>query len=421
MRRHTLAIALSALILVPSGVALGQSASAGPDISGQTINVLMPPWANLPQELLDEFTAETGVKLNYTVAEWDAIRDKIAVAGAAGSELADVTEFDWSWTGQYGRTGWFEPLEGRIDTSDMVNNGAFTLGDHLYGACYNNDYRIYLYNAKMFADAGIAEPPKTFDELLADAKTLKEKGIVEYPLLFPLRAGEDTSMTWYLNVLAQGGQLVDANGQPQFEDPSSGGYKALKFYIDALAAGLIDPAVTAFSSNGQLLDYFLAGKSAITYGAPSDLVAAEDPAASKVVGQIKPMLVPGVSGPGPSYGQPEALGVMSNSQHKDAALAFIDWWEKPETLLKIYDAAGLLPCRQGVLSTLQQEGKLAGGDVLVEELKYVAPLFPGGAPTWYSQFSTEASSLINSAAKGDITVDDAIKQMADTMRSLSGS
>jgi multiple sugar transport system substrate-binding protein len=51
----------------------------------------------------------------------------------------------------------------------------------------------------------------------------------------------------------------------------------------------------------------------------------------------------------------------------------------------------------------------------------VAPLFPGGAPTWYSQFSTEASSLINSAAKGDITVDDAIKQMADTMRSLSGS
>ena len=187
MRRHTLAIALSALILVPSGVALGQS--PGPDISGQTINVLMPPWANLPQELLDEFTAETGVNLNYTVAEWDAIRDKIAVAGAAGPELADVTEFDWSWTGQYGRTGWFEPLEGRIDTSDMVNNGAFTLGDHMYGACYNNDYRIYLYNSKMLTDAGIAEPPTTFDELLADARTLKEKGIVEYPLLFPLRQG----------------------------------------------------------------------------------------------------------------------------------------------------------------------------------------------------------------------------------------
>jgi multiple sugar transport system substrate-binding protein len=419
MRRHTLAIALVALILVPSGAALGQSGA--PDISGQTINVLMPPWANMPQELLDEFTAETGVTVNYTVNEWDAIRDKIAVAGAANSELADVTEFDWSWTGQYGRTGWFEPLEGRIDTSDMVNNGAFTLDDHLYGACYNNDYRIFLYNSKMFADAGIAEPPRTFDELLADAIILKDKGIVEYPLHFPLRAGEETSMTWYLNVLAYGGQLVDANGQPQFEDPSSGGYKALKFYIDALAQGLIDPAVTAFSSGQQLTDYFLSGKSAVTYGAPSDLVIAEDPASSQVVGQIKPMLVPGVSGPGPSYGQPEALGVMSNSQHKDAALAFIDWWEKPETLLKIYDALGLLPCRQAVLSTLQEEGKLAGGDVLVDELNYVSPLFPGGAPTWYSQFSTEASSLINSAAKGDITVDQAIKEMADTMRSLSGA
>ena len=382
----------------------------------------MPPWANMPQELLDEFTAETGVKVNYTVAEWDAIRDKIAVAGAADSELADVTEFDWSWTGQYGRTGWFEPLEGRIDTSDMVNNGAFTPGrPSLRRLLQQRLSGSYLYNSKMFADAGIAEPPTTFDELLADAHTLKEKGIVEYPLLFPLRAGEDTSMTWYLNVLAYGGQLVDANGQPQFEDPSSGGYKALKFYIDALAEGLIDPAVTAFSSNGQLLDYFLSGKSAITYGAPSDLVSAEDPAASKVVGQIKPMLVPGVSGPGPSYGQPEALGVMSNSQHKDAALAFIDWWEKPETLLKIYDAAGLLPCRQGVLSTLAAGRQARGRGRAARGANYVSPLFPDGAPTWYSQFSTEASSLINSAAKGDITVDDAIKQMADTMRSLSGS
>jgi hypothetical protein len=29
------------------------------DISGQTIDVLMPPWAALPQSLLDDFTAKT--------------------------------------------------------------------------------------------------------------------------------------------------------------------------------------------------------------------------------------------------------------------------------------------------------------------------------------------------------------------------
>ena len=380
----------------------------------------MPPWANVPQAMLDAFTAKTGVNVTYTIAEWDAIRDKIAVAGAANSELADVTEFDWSWTGQYGRAGWFEPLENLMDTSDMTNNEAFTLDGHLYGACYNNDFRLFQYNQKMFQVAGISEPPKTFDEVLQDARTIKSKGIVKYPILLPLESAESTSMTWYLIVLAMGGQLVDANGQPQFEDPSSGGYKALQFYADALKEGLIDPAMTAMS-NDQQGDYWRAGNAAINYAAPGDLVANDDPAQSKIVGQVKAMLVPGVDGPGPSYGQPEGLGIMSNSTHKDAALAFINWWEQPDTLVGIYDSIGLLPCRPSVFQTLVSDNKLAGGDVLVQEQAYVAPLFPNGAPEWYSKFSTEVSSLINAMAKGNMTVDQAIKQMADTMRSLSGS
>ena len=404
----------------PATVAPPSAAAATPDISGQTINVLMPPWANVSQALLDEFTAKTGVKVNYTIAEWDAIRDKIAVAGAAGSELADVTEFDWSWTGQYGRAGWFEPLETLMDTTDMTNNEAFSLNGHLYGACYNNDFRLFQYNDKMFQAAGITKPPATFDEVLQDARTLKAKGIVKYPLLLPMQSEESTSMTWYLMVLAMGGQLVDANGQPQFEDPNSGGYKALQFYKTALDEGLIDPAMTAMS-NEQQGDYWRAGNAAINYAAPGDFVSNDDPKISKIVGQVKAMLVPGLTGPGPSYGQPEGIGIMSSSTHKDAALAFINWWEQPDTLRKIYDEIGLLPCRPSVFQSLVDEGKLAGGSVLLDEQSHVAALFPAGAPEWYSKFSTEASSLINAMAKGNITVDQAIKQMADTMRGLSGS
>ena len=400
------------------------SPSAAPSVSlaGQTIDVLMPPWANLPKALLDDFTAKTGVKVNYTVAEWDAIRDKIAVAGAANSQLADVTEFDWSWTGQYGKAGWFEPLEGKIDTSDLTNNDAFTLDGHQYGACYNNDFRLFQYNKKMFDAAGITSPPATYDELLADARTLKSKGVVEYPILFPLQSEESTSMTYYLNLLALGGQLMDADGKPAFEDPNSGGYKALQFYVQALKEGLIDPAMMSMKNDAQG-DYWRAGKAAITYAAPGDLVQNEDPKQSKVIGQVQPMLVPGVSGPGPSYGQPEAIGIMSSSQHKDAALAFIKWWESPEILTKIYEdqSLGLLPCSKTVFQSLVDENKLVGGKVLLDEQQYLKALFPAGAPEWYSKFSTEASSDINAAAKGSLTVDQAIKKMADTMRDLSGT
>src|SRR4029079_297752 len=102
----------------PAGSGSSPAAAASADISGQTIDVLMPPWADLPQSPLDDFTATTGVKLNYTVGEWEAIRDRVAVAGAANSQLADVTEFDWSWTGQFGKAGWVRALQDQITSQE---------------------------------------------------------------------------------------------------------------------------------------------------------------------------------------------------------------------------------------------------------------------------------------------------------------
>ena len=40
------------------------------------------------------------------------------------------------------------------------------------------------------------------------------------------------------------------------------------------------------------------------------------------------------------------------------------------------------------------------------------PLFPGGAPIWYSQFSSDAQGLLNAAVKGQMSVSDALNQLA---------
>ncbi len=288
------------------------SAAASADISGQTIDVLMPPWADLPQALLYDFTAKTGVKVNYTVAEWDAIRDKIAVAGAANSKLADVTEFDWSWTGQYGKAGWFEPLEDKIDTSDLTNNDAFTLVGHLYGACYNNDFRLFQYNKKMFDEAGITSPPAIYDELLGDARTLKSKGIVEYPLLFPLQSGR-----FHLD------DVLPQPPGPRRPAPGRGrqaGLRGSKLgwiqgprVLHPGTAGRPDRSRDDLNGERRAGRLLACRQGCGHLRAPGDLVNNEDPQQSKVVGQVQPMLVPGLPGPGPSYGQPEAIGIMSNS------------------------------------------------------------------------------------------------------------
>ena len=90
-----------------------------------------------------------------------------------------------------------------------------------------------LINRKHFTDAGITDTPKTLDELVADAKTIKEKGITDYPIGLPLSATEGASTTWYLLTKAFGGELFDDDFKPLFTTPDSAGYKALAFEIDA--------------------------------------------------------------------------------------------------------------------------------------------------------------------------------------------
>ena len=46
------------------------------------------------------------------------------------------------------------------------------------------DTKYLFYNTDMLKKAGIAAPPKTWDELLEQAKIIKDKGIVEFPIVW---------------------------------------------------------------------------------------------------------------------------------------------------------------------------------------------------------------------------------------------
>jgi multiple sugar transport system substrate-binding protein len=425
--RRTAALASLALIgaacTSSGGSSTGPTATGGasPSIAGQTITVLLPPWANVPKDILQTFTDETGVKVDLQVTGWDAIRNKVAIAGAGNTPLADVTEFDWSWTGQFGPAGWYVPLQDKLDPaviSDLQNNGAFSIGGDQYAVCYSNDFRISAYNTKMFAAAGISEPPATFDELTTDLQQIKDMGIAENPLAIPLSATEGTATAWYLLTLAFGGQLFDADFAPAFTSADSGGYKALQFMVDAVNGGLVTPGAVSLTDS-QSDNRFTSGSAAVTIvGGPDEIVTSNDPSQSKIVGQAAFMLVPGVSGPGPTFGLPEGLGIMSTSTHQEAALAFLKWWEQPETVLALQKSIGLLPCSTSAVKTLVDAGKLVGGDTINQELQLVAPLFPQGAPPWYGDFSTKAASLINAAARGDLSVQEALNQLSDEASQL---
>jgi len=391
-------------------------------IQGQEISVLLPQ--KIPGGLPAEFTRKTGVRVSVEVTSWDAVRSKLVVANTAKTYVADVTEFDWSFTGQFAAAGWYEPVEKVLDPAlvqDLAQaDAAFDVGGHTYAACYSNDYRLSLYNAGMFTAAGLGEFPKTFAELGPVLARLKVSG-VRYPLGIPMAATEGGVTPWYLLTMAMGGQLFDKDFKPLFADPGSAGYRALRFEVDALKNGWVSPGSVTFD-NGPAFDQFAAGSSAILLAAsPGNLATANDPKESSIAPHAKPALVPGVRGPGTTFGLPEGLAIPVTARHKDAARAFIEWWMQPATLRVLYKDAGMVPCRGSVVTSMATSGELDGGAVLSDELTHVVPLFPQGAPKWYGQFSSTAQGLLNAAVKGDMSVEAALKQLAAKATELATS
>jgi len=211
---------------------------------------------------------------------------------------------------------------------------------------------------------------------------------------------------------AFGGDLFDKDFKPLFVTPDSAGYKAMAFEKQLLDDGLVDPASTGLRDSQINEGMFAKGVTSIMIsGEPGRLGMLNDPALSQVVGQVEAILVPTVSGKTRSYGLLEALAIPKVSQNQEAALAFIKWFTSKD--FQIENSSIALPTRTSALAALNEAGKLKSGDVLVEESKYVEPLFPQGTPTWYPQFSSAVNGAINGVAKGQVTVDQAMQNIAD--------
>lgn len=378
------------------------------------ITVLLP--SEIPDDMLQDFEEETGIHVKLETLPWDNIEDKIVSATAAGVAPADVTEFDWSWVGQFGSAEWYTPLneyfdEEYIDDTPTMENFKYN-GDYL-AVPYLNDFRVSYFNQKYFDEAGITDVPETPEELLSVAKTLKEEGVVDYPIGLPLSATEGTTTGWFTMVKALDGQLFDEDWNPLFAEKDSEGYQAMELIINSLKEDeLIDPANLSLN-NIDVYDNFQAGESAIDLaGVPGLFERYKNPEKSAISEDVDMMPVPGIQEEIHTFSLPEAYGIPAASENKEAAVEFIQWMTKPENVKRLYTELEWLPNRLSVLEELNEQDDLSGGDTLLEVFTHEEPLFPEGAPIWYAEFSTDVSTTMNQMAKGTLSIDEGMKKIA---------
>jgi raffinose/stachyose/melibiose transport system substrate-binding protein len=177
------------------------------------------PGKTLNQEIADEYMADhPNVTIDITILENEAFKAKLATDMQAGNAPHIFQSWGGGVLAEQQAAGLVKDITTDIaDWSDTMNPAAMSIyqvDGKQYGVPYNFGLVGFWYNKDLFEQAGISEPPETWDEFLADIQTLKDAGITPIAL-----AGQDKwPAMFYWAYLA-----LRIGGQPALEEAVSTG------------------------------------------------------------------------------------------------------------------------------------------------------------------------------------------------------
>jgi multiple sugar transport system substrate-binding protein len=426
------AAALAVTLAACGGGSSGSNAAASGQTSGVTITVALAN-PSLPKAALAAFTKQTGIKIKWVDIDWDSLQTKISAAATAKTYFADATDVDWSRVGQLSKLGWFYPMEQFLNTKalapDMPQLASFTVADHVIGIPYDASFMVTTVNKQLFAKAHITTMPTTLDQYTADLKKLQASGASAHPLDIPFAAAEGLSTYWYETTGALGGTILDKSDKPQFTSPDSPGYQAAEWMISAIKSGLVPKSninvtdsqgMQTLMARGQVASIFsdYSGNVGTLYNVPSQ---------SSVVNQVEYLPTPGATGASDNWSNPDGIGIPKEAKYPKAAAKFIAWFTGEQQQVSFAGVNGAaqawptypLPSHLSAVKVMAAKGNLVGGDALSAMLATSKPVFAGGAPPWYPQFSNSVYTNLHAAAAGSETVAQAIKAIAATADGLA--
>jgi multiple sugar transport system substrate-binding protein len=213
--------------------------------------------------------------------------------------------------------------------------GAVTYQGKIYGYPTESDDYLLDYNKVLFAKAGIKGPPRTWAQVLADAKKLTQKNkagqvqVEGFGLITGWNSGvvhPFTAMLW-----SDGGQLFNPAGTKVAFD-SAQGLQTLTFYQTLVKDGYTVPSMgnAAGTNSNEYIDNFEAGKIAMMVMADwwESTLASGMKNFNQTVGVAPIPIGPdGKKSITVQYSWMDAVN--AHSPYKAQAWAFLEWLDSP--------------------------------------------------------------------------------------------
>lgn len=362
--------------------------------------------------MTDAFTASNpDIKVNLEFVPYEGLHDKTVLSQGSGSGY-DVVLFDVIWPAEYAENNVLVDVTDRItaDMKDGVLPGAWTTVEYTgkrYGMPWILDTKYLFYNKEILTEAGISEPPKTWADLLTQAQIIKDKGLLDHPIVWSWAQAEAAICDYTTLVSAHGGSFL-VDGKPAFQ--SGGGLAALQYMVDSYNSGVTNPNSKEYLEE-DVRRVFQNGEAAFALNWTYMYNLANNPAESKVAGKVGVVAAPGVDGVSSvsAVNGSMGLGITTTSQNPDEAWSYIVFMTSQATQ---NDYARLsLPIWA---SSYDDPAVTSGQEDLIAAAKIgLAAMYPRPTTPSYQEMSANLQQAIQMALLGQSSPADALAAAAE--------
>lgn len=442
MMRHRLAVitafsAAGAVALAGCSGAGGGGSSAGGGTAaggGGAVRVLMvnnPQMVDLQKLTADNFTKQTGIKVNYTVLPENDMRDKASQEFSSQAGQYDVATLSNFEIPIYAKNNWVADISDSVgkdatfDQSDILKpmTEALSVNGKIYGEPFYGESSFLMYRKDVLAAKGITMPANPTWQQVADIAAKvdgAQPGMKGICLRGQPGWGElFAPLTTLVNTF--GGTWFDKDWNAKVNDAPF--VQATQFYVDLIQKhGESGASQAGFT---ECLNNMTQGKVAMWYDATSAAGSLEADN-SPVKGKIGYAKAPVVKTPSSGWLYTWAWAIESASKNQSNAAKFIAWASSKQYEELVGKQLGWARVPAGKRSSTYSNpdyvaAAKAFADATKTEIESVDPNNPGVQPRpapgiqfvdipEFPDLGTKVSQLVSSAIAGQGTVQSALDQ-----------
>ncbi len=389
--------------------------TAGCDYS-QNAPVVIKFWAmgregELVQKLIPEFEQQNpGIRVRVQQIPWSAAHEKLLTA-YAGDAMPDLFQLGNTWIPEFVALDAIAHLDPWLTQSLSVKAEDFfpgilktnTLDGLVYGIPWYVDTRLIFYRKDLLAQAGFADPPRTWPDWIDAMKRLKVYvGQERYALLLPTNEWVPLvifAMQRHATLLKDNHQYANFTSQPFRE--------AFMFYVNLFEQELAPPVEYTQMSN--VYQEFAKGYFSMYISGPWNIGEFNSRLPESLKDKWATTPLPGAKGdyPGISIAGGASLVMYRGSRHQHAAWKLIEYLSGTAQQIEFHRLTGDLPA----LKSAWYAAELSQNEhaqAFLKQLQRVAST--PKIPEW-ERIAAKLARYGEAVIRDEVSLDDALIQL----------